>query len=877
MWLLSMILAAHRHRRSCSRRASGAADLPAARRAASRSGCSGSSTTERSRRRVTHRPRSATRYVGAHATRRAARRYVVCRRRDRCAPDGAQTLMSDAGRRRRLEVRDQAGALRRAARPGDQRPRDADLPDHLVRLQQRRARAEPLRARRVRQHLHAHQEPDQAVVEERVAALEGGTAALAVASGQAAETFAVLNIARRGDHIVSSSSIYGGTYNLFKYTLAKLGIETTFVENQDDAEEWRRAVRPNTKLFFAETIGNPKINILDIALVAGVAHENGLPLIVDNTIATPVPHPPVRARRRHRRALGHEVPRRPRHGHRRHHRRRRHVRVVEERREVPRPHRARPVLPRRELHRRGRRRPRLHHQGPRAAAARPRCRDRAGERVALIQGIETLSLRIERHVQNAQEIAEWLENHPDVASVNYSGLPSSPWYAAANKYAPKGVGAVLSFELKGGVEAGRALVDNLDAVQPPRQHRRRALARHPPGIHDALAAHPRAAAHHRCHARPRAPLGRHRERRRPQGRPRGRLRAPRRKVARGEREGVAHRGVTTRSRSARRSGDTGQRWTGRPRRTPSSRASSPRPTRRPLAGKPPATGAWREGDPVGDRQFARSAPCVLERGGELPSARLAYETWGELNRRRATTPSSSLHALTGDSHVVGHRRPGPSDRRLVGRHRRPGHAASTPTSWFVVAPNMLGGCQGTTGPASHAPDGTEWGSRFPFLTIRDQVDAQVASPTPSASTAGRRSSAARWAGCTRSSGPSRRPDRVERLAVLAAPRAVHRRPDRRSTRCSSRRVRIDPHFHGGDYYDARRGAAPRARPRAPDGAAQLPLAHRAQRPLRAQLAERDQPARRRRPLRRRVLPRLPRQQVHPPLRREQLPHASSRR
>ncbi len=113
------------------------------------------------------------------------------------------------------------------------------------------------------------QNPTQAVVEERVANLEGGTAALLLASGQAAETYAVLNIAQAGDHIVSSASIYGGTYNLFKYTLAKLGIETTFVENQDDADEWRRAVRPNTKLFFAETIGNPQINILDIELVVG--------------------------------------------------------------------------------------------------------------------------------------------------------------------------------------------------------------------------------------------------------------------------------------------------------------------------------------------------------------------------------------------------------------------------------------------------------------------------------------------------------------------------------------------------------------------------------------------------------------------------------
>jgi O-acetylhomoserine (thiol)-lyase len=128
------------------------------------------------------------------------------------------------------------------------------------------------------------QNPTQAVVEERVAALEGGTAALLVASGQSAST---LNIAQAGDHIVSSSSIYGGTYNLFKYTLAKLGIETTFVEDQDDPEAWARAVRPNTKLFFAETIGNPRINILDIRAVADRAHAAGVPLIVDNTIATP--------------------------------------------------------------------------------------------------------------------------------------------------------------------------------------------------------------------------------------------------------------------------------------------------------------------------------------------------------------------------------------------------------------------------------------------------------------------------------------------------------------------------------------------------------------------------------------------------------------
>lgn len=305
------------------------------------------------------------------------------------------------------------------------------------------------------------QNPTQAVVEERLAALEGGTGALLVASGQAASTFAVLNIAEAGDHIVSSSSIYGGTYNLFKYSLAKLGIETTFVENQDDPDEWRRAVRPNTKLFFAETIGNPKINILDIRRVSDVAHESGVPLIVDNTIATPylirpfehgadiIVHSATKFLGGHGTVIGGVIV---------------DGGTFEWSKNVERfPGLTEPD-------------PSYHGASYTAAVgdglayiikARVQLLRDLGSAIApasawqLIQGIETLSLRIERHVQNAQEIAEWLDNHPDVASVNYSGLPSSPWYAAANTYAPKGVGAVLSFELKGGVDAGRTLVDNL--------------------------------------------------------------------------------------------------------------------------------------------------------------------------------------------------------------------------------------------------------------------------------------------------------------------------------------------------------------------------------------------------------------------------------
>ncbi|MDR5701832.1 bifunctional o-acetylhomoserine/o-acetylserine sulfhydrylase [Agromyces aerolatus] len=305
------------------------------------------------------------------------------------------------------------------------------------------------------------QNPTQAVVEERLAALEGGTGALLVASGQAAETFAVLNIAQAGDHIVSSSSIYGGTYNLFKYTLAKLGIETTFVENQDDADEWRRAIRPNTKLFFAETIGNPKINVLDIRLVADIAHEAGIPLIVDNTIATPylirpfehgadiVLHSATKFLGGHGTVVGGVIV---------------DGGTFEWSKNVDKfPGLTEPD-------------PSYHGASYTTAVgdglayiikARVQLLRDLGSAISpnnawqLLQGIETLSLRIERHVQNTQEIAEWLDNHPDIASVNYSGLPSSPWYAAANRYAPKGVGAVLSFELKGGVDAGRALVDNL--------------------------------------------------------------------------------------------------------------------------------------------------------------------------------------------------------------------------------------------------------------------------------------------------------------------------------------------------------------------------------------------------------------------------------
>ena len=306
------------------------------------------------------------------------------------------------------------------------------------------------------------QNPTQDVVEQRVAALEGGTAALLVSSGQAAETIAILNIAQAGDHIVSSSSIYGGTYNLFKYTLAKLGIEHTFVENQDDADEWQRAVRPNTKLFFAETIGNPRVNILDIELVSKVAHENGVPLIVDNTIATPylirplehgadiVIHSATKFLGGHGTVIGGIIVDGGKFAW---------SKNVEKFPGLTEPD------------------PSYHGASYTTVLgdaiayiikARVQLLRDIGAAIApasawqLIQGIETLSLRIERHVENAKEIAEWLEKHPQVESVNYAGLKSSPWFSTGQKYAPKGVGAIVSFELKGGVEAGKAFVDGLE-------------------------------------------------------------------------------------------------------------------------------------------------------------------------------------------------------------------------------------------------------------------------------------------------------------------------------------------------------------------------------------------------------------------------------
>ncbi len=300
--------------------------------------------------------------------------------------------------------------------------------------------------------------PTTDVVEQRIAALEGGVAALFLASGQAAETFAILNIAGAGDHIVSSPRLYGGTYNLFHYTLPKLGVETTFVDDPDDLDSWRAAVRPNTKAFYGETISNPKIDLLDTPGVSRVAHEHGVPLIVDNTIATPyliapitqgadiVVHSATKYLGGHGTAIagvivdsgnfdwaasgrfpGFTEPDPSYHG------------VVFADLGAP----AYALKARVQL---------LRDLGSAAAPFNA---------FLVAQGLETLSLRMERHVRNAQTVAEFLAAHPDVTSVNYAGLPDSPWYQRAQQLAPRGVGAVLAFELAGGVEAGKAFVNAL--------------------------------------------------------------------------------------------------------------------------------------------------------------------------------------------------------------------------------------------------------------------------------------------------------------------------------------------------------------------------------------------------------------------------------
>jgi O-acetylhomoserine (thiol)-lyase len=310
--------------------------------------------------------------------------------------------------------------------------------------------------------------PTQDTVEQRIAALEGGVAALLLASGSAATTFAILNVAEAGDHIVSSPSLYGGTYNLFHYTLPKFGIEVTFVDNPDDPESWRKAVKPNTKAFFGETIANPKNDVLDIETVAKIAHENNVPLIVDNTVATPylirpiewgadvVVHSATKFLSGHGNAVVGAIVDSGKFDY---------AKYPEKFKNFNQPDPSYNGI--------------IYAQALGVGSAfganlayifkiRLTLLRDIGAAVSpfnawlLAQGLETLSLRIERHVENAKAVAAFLEKHPQVSSVNYASLTSSKWNKLATKYSPKGSGSVLSFEIKGGIESGKKFIEALN-------------------------------------------------------------------------------------------------------------------------------------------------------------------------------------------------------------------------------------------------------------------------------------------------------------------------------------------------------------------------------------------------------------------------------
>lgn len=300
--------------------------------------------------------------------------------------------------------------------------------------------------------------PTTDVFEQRIAALEGGAGALATASGQAAISFSILNIAGAGDEVVSSASLYGGTYNLFSTTLPKLGIKVKFVDS-DNPENFRAAITDKTKALYAETIGNPQGNVLDIEAVAAIAHEHGIPLIVDNTFPSPyllrpiehgadiVVHSATKFIGGHGTSIGGII--------------------VDGGKFDWKASGKFPGLTEPD--------PSYHGVvyteavGPIAYIIKARVqllRD-LGAAISpfnswlLLQGLETLHLRLERHSQNALQVAQYLENHKDVEWVSYAGLPSHPSYALAQKYLPKGQGAILTFGIKGGTAAGVKLIENV--------------------------------------------------------------------------------------------------------------------------------------------------------------------------------------------------------------------------------------------------------------------------------------------------------------------------------------------------------------------------------------------------------------------------------
>ncbi|MCB1301575.1 MAG: aminotransferase class V-fold PLP-dependent enzyme, partial [Tetrasphaera sp.] len=309
--------------------------------------------------------------------------------------------------------------------------------------------------------------PTQDAVEQRLASLEDGVGALLVSSGQSATTIGLLNVAETGDHIVASAALYGGTFNLLKYTFAKMGIEVTFVEDQANLDEWRAAIKDNTKVLFGETIANPKCDVLDIEGIAAIAHDAGVPLVVDNTIATPylirplewgadvVLHSATKYLGGHGTSIAgvivdggtfdyakdpakwpnYNEPDESYHGLR---------------------------------------------YGPDLGVgsafganlsyilkARVQLLRDMGNAVSpfnaflISQGIETLSLRIDRHLENTRKVVDFLAGHDQVTEVRWASRHGDPGKERADKYAPKGAGAVIGFEIEGGIEAGKKFVEGL--------------------------------------------------------------------------------------------------------------------------------------------------------------------------------------------------------------------------------------------------------------------------------------------------------------------------------------------------------------------------------------------------------------------------------
>ena len=310
--------------------------------------------------------------------------------------------------------------------------------------------------------------PTQAVVEDRIASLEGGIGALLTASGQSAETLAILNLAEAGDQIVSSPRLYGGTYNLFHYTLPKLGITVDFVADPDDPQSWADAVTPNTKAFYAESISNPQLDVLDFRAIADAAHAAGVPLIIDNTVPTPylirpfehgadiVVHSATKYLGGHGTAIGGVIVDSG------------NFDWVANAERFPSFNTPDPSYNNLtwgvDL-------------GPEGLfkanvayifKARLQGLRDIGPAISpfnaflLSQGIETLSLRIDKHVANATAVAEFLAGRPEVESVSYPGLESSPWHAQQLKYSPKGGGPIVAFEIKGGIPAGQTFTDALE-------------------------------------------------------------------------------------------------------------------------------------------------------------------------------------------------------------------------------------------------------------------------------------------------------------------------------------------------------------------------------------------------------------------------------